>query len=190
MTKLTPWDAELCVMIRSLTGQDPEIAERDDCYKVIVDCSGKTVGEKKAIDDAICGRLFGRLKCANYTHLDKAGIAEYFIMYSDEYEKLPVELRSNVRPANPLRGNKYCLRIKEISAVQARRDNVDDVIAFCGNASVQIPRRPGGVATFSFIDANGMIRQVMEGDYIALNDRGSFDIILKDDFERDYEPKR
>lgn len=70
MTKLTPFDNELIVMIRNLTGKEPGVVEKENVYTLTVDMAGKSDDEKKAIDDAINGRIYPRLRRAGYTQYE------------------------------------------------------------------------------------------------------------------------
>lgn len=130
MTKLTPFDSELIVMVRNLTGKEPEIVEKEEAYTMTVNASGKSDDEKKAIDDAVCGRIYPRLKRAGYTLYD-AGIIEYDIMYNADFEKMPVELRADFeQPGFVDIGKRYCRTLKEVFAIQFTKENYADVVAF------------------------------------------------------------
>lgn len=57
MTRLTPFDDELCVMVRSLTGNDPEIVETESYYTLKLDVSGKVEAEKRLLTTQFVGVL-------------------------------------------------------------------------------------------------------------------------------------
>lgn len=189
MTKLTPFDDELCVMVRSLTGKDPDIKENEDNYTMTVDVSGKSYDEIKAIDDAIFGRISPRLKRAGYTQYD-AGKIEYDIMYNAEYMQLPIGDRMEMeKPGFIEVGKRYCRKLKEVFAIQFTRENKADVMKFCGNGIVEIPRTPNGLGKFTFANANGVFQQANESDVICSADGNVFEVMRYSDFVAMYEPK-
>lgn len=189
MTKLTPFDSELIVMVRNLTGKEPGVVEKENVYTLTVDMAGKSDDEKKAIDDAICGRIHPRLKRADYTHY-KGDIIEYDIMYNAEFEQLPVELRAEIEtPGFVEVGKRYCRKLKEVFAIQFTRENKADVVAFCGNGIVEIPRTPNVLGKFTFANANGVFQQANESDVICTVDGNVFEVVRYSDFVAMYEPK-
>lgn len=189
MTKLTPFDSELIVMIRNLTGNEPEIVEKEEVYTMTVNASGKSDSEKKAIDNAINGRIYPRLRRAGYTRYD-AGIIEYDIMYNAEFEQLPVELRAEMEtPGFVEVGKRYCRKLKEVFAIQFTRENKADVVKFCGNGIVEIPRTPHGLAKFTFTTLNGVFVEAEENDIICFEDGKDFRVMRYPDFIAMYEPK-
>lgn len=189
MTKLTPFDSELIVMVRNLTGKEPGVVEKENVYTLTVDMAGKSDDEKKAIDDAINGRIYPRLTRANYTHY-KGDIIEYDIMYNAEFEQLPVELRAEMeKPGFIEVGKRYCRKLKEVFAIQFTRENKADVVEFCGNGIVEIPRTPNGLGKFTFANANGVFQQANESDVICTVDGNVFEVMRYSDFVAIYEPK-
>ena len=110
MTKLTPFD-ELCVMVRSLTGIDAQVTEHETFYTIVVNMPNKSEAERKAIDDAINGRIGLRLTRANYNNFHN-GAAEYDVMYYSEYEKLPSEYRGDIHDPGYMEvGKMYCRKL-------------------------------------------------------------------------------
>lgn len=189
MTKLTPFDSELIVMVRNLTGKEPGVVEKENVYTLTVDMAGKSDDDKKAIDDAICGRIYPRLKRAGYTQYE-AGNIEYDIMYNAEFEQLPVEFRAEMEtPGFVEVGKRYCRKLKEVFAIQFTRENKADVVEFCGNGIVEIPRTPNGLGKFTFANANGVFQQANESDVICTVDGNVFEVIRYSDFVALYEPK-
>lgn len=189
MTKLTPFDSELIVMVRNLTGKEPGVVEKENVYTLTVDMAGKSDDEKKAIDDAICGRIYPRLNRANYTRFN-AAIIEYDIMYNAEFERLPAELRAEMeKPGFVEVGKRYCRKLKEVFAIQFTRENKADVVEFCGNGIVEIPRNPNALGKFTFANANGVFQQANESDVICTVDGNVFEVMRYSDFVAMYEPK-
>lgn len=189
MTKLTPFDSELIVMVRNLTGKEPGVVEKENVYTLTVDVAGKSDDEKKAIDDAICGRIYPRLRRAGYTQYE-AGKIEYDIMYNAEYMQLPIEDRAEMeKPGFVEIGKRYCRKLKEVFAIQFTRENKADVVKFCGNGIVEIPRNPNGLGKFTFANANGVFQQANESDVICTVDGNVFEVMRYSDFVAMYEPK-
>lgn len=189
MSKLTPFDSELIVMVRNLTGKEPGVVEKENVYTLTVEIAGKSDDEKKAIDDAINGRIYPRLKRADYTHY-KGDIIEYDIMYNAEFEQLPVELRAEMEtPGFVEVGKRYCRKLKEVFAIQFTRENKADVVEFCGNGIVEIPRTPNALGKFTFANANGVFQQANESDVICTVDGNVFEVMRYSDFVAMYEPK-
>lgn len=189
MTKLTPFDSELIVMVRNLTGKEPGVVEKENVYMLTVDVAGKSDDEKKAIDDAICGRIYPRLRRAGYTQYE-AGKIEYDIMYNAEYMQLPIEDRAEMEtPGFVEVGKRYCRKLKEVFAIQFTRENKADVVEFCGNGIVEIPRNPNALGKFTFANANGVFQQANESDVICTVDGNVFEVMRYSDFVAMYEPK-
>lgn len=188
MTKLTPFDDELCVMVRSLTGIDAQVTEHETFYTIVVNMPNKSEAERKAIDDAINGRIGLRLTRANYNNFHN-GAAEYDVMYYSEYEKLPSEYRGDMHDPGYMEvGKKYCRKLKEVFAVQIMRGNAADVVEFCGGGIVETPRTPNGIVKFTFATPNGVFLSGYETDFI-ITDGNKFEVVKASDFARDYEPK-
>ena len=189
MTKLTPFDSELIVMVRNLTGKDPDIKENEDNYTMTVDVSGKSNDEKKAIDDAICGRIYPRLILAGYTQYE-AGKIEYGIMYNADFENIPAEYRGDMETPGYMNvGKRFCRQIKEVFAILVDRQYVKELVEFCGNGIVEIPRTPHGALKFTFANANGIFQTAYEMQFICTTDGKNFEILGNSEFARMYEPK-
>lgn len=188
MTKLTPFDDELCVMVRSLTGIDAQVTERETIYTIVVKMPDKTDIERKAIDDAITGRIGSRLQRASYVNFEK-GVAEYDVMYYSEYEKLPSEYRGDIcDPGYMETGKRYCQKLKEVFAIQIMRGNAADIVKFCGGGIVETPKCPNGIVKFTFATPNGVFLTGYESDFIV-TDGNNFEIVKASEFARYYEPK-
>ena len=188
MTRLTPFDDELCVMVRSLTGIDAQVTEHETFYTIVVTMPNKSESERKAIDDAVNGRIGLRLIRANYNNFSN-GVAEYGVMYYSEYEKLPSEYRGDIHDPGYMEiGKKYCRKLKEVFAIQKMRANAADVVEFCGGGIVETPRTPNGIVKFTFATPNGVFLSGYETDFI-ITDGNKFEVVKASDFARDYEPK-
>lgn len=188
MTKLTPFDDELCVMVRSLTGIDAQVNEHKEFYTIVVNMPNKSEAERKAIDDAVNGRIGLRLTFANYNNFSD-GVVEYGIMYYSDYEKLPSEYRGDIHePGYMETGKQYCRKLKEVFAIQILRNNAADVVEFCGGGIVETPRTPNGIVKFTFATPNGVFITGYETDFI-ITDGNNFEIVKASEFARDYEPK-
>lgn len=189
MTKLTPFDSELIVMIRNLTGKEPEVIENENDYTIAIEIAGKSENEKKAIDDAINGRIFPRLKRAIYTQFG-AGKIRYDIMYNQEYERLPVEYRMDIEQPGFIEvGKTYCHRLRDVFAVHFTRETAADVVEFCGNGIVEVPRIPNAIAKFTFSNPNGVFQTAIENDVIYTEKGDEFKIMPHGEFIKEFEPK-
>lgn len=188
MTKLTPFDSELIVMVRNLTGKEPGVVEKENVYTLTVDMAGKSDDEKRRLTTRY-GRIYPRLNRACYTRF-KAGIIDYDIMYNAEFEQLPVELRAEMEMSGFVEvGKRYCRKLKEVFAIQFTRENKADVVCFCGNGIIETPRTPNGLGKFTFANANGVFQQANESDIICTVDGNVFEVMRYSDFVAMYEPK-
>lgn len=91
----------------------------------------------------------------------------------------------NNQNTNPAVGRVYCRRLKEVIAVQVRRDNEAELRQFVGGGQLVIPRSINGVAVFVY--GNGV--SVKEGDYIMMSEDGLSYSVRRYEFEAEFEPK-
>lgn len=91
----------------------------------------------------------------------------------------------NNQKTNPAVGRVYCRRLKEVRAVQVRRNNEAELRQFVGGGQLVIPRSINGIAVFTY----GRDACVKEGDYIVMGNDGLFYSVRKNDFECEFEPK-
>lgn len=185
--RLTPFDWELCMMVESLTGKPCEPKNGGiNKYFISVDYSKRSDADfVSALIDAVCGRLGDRV----VTLEDYPDLQQFVVHVKFSGQRYPGIMRTerNHKP-NPSKGLVYCRSLAEIRAVQVKRGNMDRLLAFVGNGEMEIP--DDGPAIFHFRNTAGDVWQhAYEFDYIVFVSDGRFDVVRKDDFERDYEPK-
>lgn len=185
--RLTPYDAELCVMVRTLTGDDiqPMLGENSITFYIhyirnnepdyvnaiinaVIDRLGKRFIEMKDDPDVMMCRVSAK--------------------YSDE-EYPDVRGFTDIALGDDSRGVLYCHSLEEIRAMQVRRDNGISVSMFCGNGVLKTERHPGGKCWFSFVN-NGTFVDVPENDYIVRRSGATHcEIWTKEKFEQEWERK-
>lgn len=178
---LSPFDCDMCAMIEDITGNPVEVKATPDIIRVGWVQNG-TVGEQQRIEalkQAIRGRLGDR-----FDSFEHCGV---FFKYDPE--QYPEELRTRLASFDPKAGTRYCRTLKEINAIQVRRDNVDELLKFTGGGTMTTPRTPDGIAVYSFPNQNGLYIDVTETWYIIREDNGEFTTRNKRDFDAEFEPK-
>lgn len=154
MSRLTPFDSELFIMVESLTGNEPRITEDDYYYTMEVFHSSDDEREIRAINMAILGRIGDRI----------VGIEgdKYLIRYGEikeEEERLTVERDTSV-------GERYLLKSKSVMALQVTEKNKNKLYIFTGGGTFTTPKRVGGIAHYTFVTPNGTLMDAKESDYI------------------------
>ena len=188
-SKLTPFDSELCLMVESLTGRDCEPKSGGpDQYFIVVDYRNHPEPEYiAAIMDAVAGRVGERLIDINDQPDAQQFIA--YIKFSDANYNGIVSKATDTRPLIAA-GYVYCRQIGSVRAIQVTRNNVQRLMEFVGNGEMEIERRPGGKATFHFRNAVGSVfAHAPEFSYIVHVKDGLFNVVDKETFEKEYEPK-
>lgn len=177
---LNPYDSELIMMVRSLTGKEPIVKEDIDYFEVYANyVDHKDVDYINAIICAVKGRMGNRFVEVN-DYPDEC-LLQFRISYSDEeLPKVSGSFRGG--EGSNSAGRRYKYKDVEISAVQVRRDNMCELSSFCGNGQLMIERCPNGKATFTF-EHMGIFRTVPEGHYIARDDKGIMSDWSKEKFE-------
>lgn len=185
---LTPYDSELALMVESLTGKPCVLKNGGDYYFFEADYIDHLDDKEYllAIYDAIEGRAGDRL--LEITDESERHSFLVRVMYSEQ--KYPELRRLDKEKPNMQFGRMYCRRIGYIMAVQVERSDADAVLNFVGNGEWEIERRPGGKATFHFLNAAGSVyAHAPEHSYIVYLGKERFEIIDKDTFENEYELK-
>lgn len=184
--KLCPFDWELLRMVESLTGEKCEPKNAGEHYFFEANYTQHHDPDYiNAIWRAIEGRAGVRLigiedmpdRKTLYVRVKFAGFPAESSVY-------------RVPEAHAEKGNLYCKKMGEVRAVQVERGNIDQLIQFVGNGEMEIERKPGGKATFHFLNASGSaFCHVDEHDYIVFVRDGLYNAVKKADFEKEYEPK-
>ena len=174
-SRLTPFDAETILMIKSVTGHEPEITEKAELFEMKMYVDDKDEYIVKAAIDAVIGRYGMRVRAVEHIReqIFLRG-ATFFIEYEKGAGNLPNELRTNLGMPDETAGDIYCRRLLEIRALPVKRDNWEKLLMFTGGGTMQIPRTPGGLAVYSFPTENGVMLDVPEGNFIVLAPDGKF----------------
>lgn len=187
MKQITPFDYEALVMLESLTGREVVPTELEDNFTFHAFYTKHNNPDYiNAIINAIRGR-FGE-RCIEVNDDPDNETLKFTIAYADvELPKLFGDLQTGI-PHTGF-GKVYCHQLEEIHAVQVTRFNVDQLQIFVGGGQMAIERKPGGKATFSFLN-NGIIVDVPEYSYIVKRENAShFEIWPAERFKKEWELK-
>lgn len=189
-SKLTPFDVETVLMVKSVTGHEPEITEKAELFEMRMYVDDRNEYIVVAVIDAVIDRYEMRVRAVEHI---REGIflrgATFFIEYEKGLENLPNEVRADMREPNEKAGYLYCRRLLEVRAVPVTRDNIDRLIDFTGGGTMEIPRTPGGLAVYSFPTENGVMLDVPEGNFIVLTPDGKFGKMDMQTFMANFEEK-
>lgn len=182
-SKLSPFDAELLVMIGDIAKSQLEVEEKPDHYEITVDTTeiqGKSI---EALKQAVARRLWKRLLV---THtLDAA------VIFNVKYDltQYPEQIRTRFVEPPALPGTRYRRTSLEVDAIQVRRDNLEDLSRFTRGGTMTIPRTQNGLAVYSFQDGNGIFIDAPETYYIVREQDGRLTTRQEREFNREFEPK-
>lgn len=162
---LTPFDAELCLMLKSLTGKEVEPKFGGDHYFLMVNYEGKDSDYISAIMDAVKGRIGERLiELKDYPD-DKC----FLVRVKFDETKYPELIQAqemtegNYKLGCPVI---YMGDNKETTyyALPVDKTTQSQLIDFVGNGEIEI----GKEMVFHFI-SNGTWRHAKAGEYIVYN---------------------
>lgn len=189
-SRLTPFDAETILMIKSVTGHEPEITEKAESFEMKMYVDDKDEYIVKAAIDAVIGRYGMRVRAVKHIR-DEIFLrgATFFVEYERGAEKIPNEVRTELRVPNENAGYVYCRRLLEVRAVPVSRENTERLIDFTGGGTMMIPRTPNGIAKYSFPTENGVMLDVPEGYFVILMPDGKFARMDKQTFLANFEEK-
>ena len=189
-SKLTPFDVETVLMVKSVTGHEPEITEKAELFEMRMYVDDRNEYIVEAAIDAVIGRYGMRVRAVEHIREEifLRG-ATFFIEYEKGLENLPNEVRADMREPNEKAGYLYCRRLLEVRAVPVTRDNIERLIDFTGGGTMQIPRTPGGLAVYLFPTENGVMLDVPEGNFIVLTPDGKFGKMDMQMFMANFEEK-
>ena len=181
----TPFDAELCVMVNSLTGTQCEPQDDGECFSIIVDYSKRPepdfIAAVMAAIEGRAGERFDSFEDYPEKQYFKARIKfskeQMPFCYGDERDKREPDLDA---------GETYCGQYSQLKALQVRRTNLEGLQRFVGGGEMHIPRCPGCPATFHFLNGSVFL-DVKEGDYICAG-KVAFFVIKEAEFELSYQP--
>lgn len=184
-SKLTPFDGELLAMIADIMKVEPTVEEKSTMYIIFVPVGGNSPDTVTAMQNAVRGRLGKRL--IEFGDFDNS--KRFYVAYMDDAESMPDEIRTEYDAPDATAGTRYCRTLKEVDAIQVDRDNLDALKRFTGGGTMTIPRKPGGIAKYSFPSENGVLIDAPETWFIIRESNGRLSIMNKQEFERDFEPK-
>lgn len=189
-SKLTPFDVETVLMVKSVTGHEPEITEKAELFEMRMYVDDRNEYIVEAAIDAVIGRYGMRVRAVEHIREEifLRG-ATFFIEYEKGLENLPNEVHADKREPNEKAGYLYCRRLLEVRAVPVTRDNIERLIDFTGGGTMEIPRTPGGLAVYSFPTENGVMLDVPEGNFIVLAPDGKFGKMDMQTFMANFEEK-
>nr|UVM83091.1 MAG: MazG-like family [Bacteriophage sp.] len=189
-SKLTPFDVETVLMVKSVTGHEPEITEKAELFEMRMYVDDRNEYIVEAAIDAVIGRYGMRVRAVEHIREEifLRG-ATFFIEYKKGAENLPNELRTNLGMPDETAGDIYCCRLLEVRALPVKRDNWEKLQIFTGGGTMQIPRTPGGLAVYSFPTENGVMLDVPEGNFIVLTPDGKFGKMDMQTFMANFEEK-
>lgn len=189
-SKLTPFDVETVLMVKSVTGHEPEITEKAELFEMRMYVDDRNEYIVEAAIDAVIGRYGMRVRSVEHIREEifLRG-ATFFIEYEKGAENLPNELRTNLGMPDETAGDIYCRRLLEVRALPVKRDNWEKLQIFTGGGTMQIPRTPGGLAVYSFPTENGAMLDVPEGNFIVLTPDGKFGKMDMQTFMANFEEK-
>lgn len=185
-SKLTPYDAELFMMVESLTGKPCEPKNGGTHYFFEADYEKHNSPEYiLAIWDAIEGRTGKRL----ISIMDDAERHALFVRVKFSDTQYPGIIRlAREKGQEPTKGRVFCRKLSEIRAIQVNRNNVDALLQFVGNGEMEIPK--DGPATFHFRNAAGTVyAHAPEHSYIVYLKSEHFKVVDESTFENEYESK-
>ena len=183
--RLTPFDAELCVMVESLT-QKPckPIRAAVNSYAIVVDYSVRPEPDfVAALIAAIEGRAGERFQSVEDFPDEKQ--LKIRIKYSEE--KLPFCYGDETSKGEPdlSVADTYCRGEEVLRAVQVRRTDLERLQKFVGGGELRIPKCPGCKATFHFLNGSVFL-DVDEYDYIC-SGKVAFFVIKRQEFEASFQ---
>ena len=189
-SKLTPFDMETVLMVKSVTGHEPEITEKAELFEMRMYVDDRNEYIVKAAIDAVIGRYGMRVRAVEHIREEifLRG-ATFFIEYEKGAENLPNELCTNLGMPDETAGDIYCRRLLEVRALPVTRDNIERLIDFTGGGTMQIPRTPGGLAVYTFPTENGVMLDIPEGNFIVLTPDGKFGKMDMQTFMANFEEK-
>lgn len=179
--KLTPFDAEIALMVESLTGKECKAKNGENHYFFEVDYSDHVDPDYiQAIWQAIEGKVGERLIEIS----DMPDLQRLIVRVKFSKEKLPKLVQYEKTIPHLEVADKFCQNV--VWALQVDRKRADKIAAFVGGGEIEIPDE--GEATYHFVDPiAGIWKHAKEKDFILHTPRG-FEIIPEKDFKTNWMP--
>lgn len=171
---LNPYDSELLLMIESVTGGRPIVNLYKDFYTIKIQTKGLPIKIKKAVADAIDGRLFDRVE----------GVAfkEDFLLYAVEYGEDCGEIIESERMTDGDISDSNFFYVPEttLRGLMVLLTNFERLVRFVGNGSWE--RRPDGNDIFHFLNASGTVFcDAPEGSFLIYVKPGLYRVATKEE---------
>ena len=180
-SKLTPFDAEIALMVESLTGKECKAKNGENHYFFEVDYSDHVDPDYiQAIWQAIEGKVGNRL----IEITDMPDLKRLIVRVKFSKEKLPKLIQYEKTIPHLEVADKFCQNV--VWALQVDRKRSEKIAAFVDGGEIEIPDE--GEATYHFVDPiAGIWKHAKEKDFI-LHTPGGFQIIPEEDFKKNYMP--
>lgn len=189
-SKLTPFDVEIVLMVKSVTGHEPEITEKAELFEMRMYVDDRNEYIVETAIDAVIGCYGMRVRAVEHIREEifLRG-ATFFIEYEKGLENLPNEVRADMREPNEKAGYLYCRRLLEVRAVPVTRDNIERLIDFTGGGTMEIPRTPRRFGGLFIPDRKRRNVGRPEGNFIVLAPDGKFGKMDMQTFMANFEEK-
>lgn len=174
---LNPYDSELLLMIESVTGGRPIVNLYKDFYTIEIRTKGLPIKIKKAVADAIDGRLFGRVKGITFK--------EEFLLYTVEYGEDCGEIIESERMTDGDISDSNFFYVPEttLRGLMVLPTNFERLVRFVGNGSWE--RRPDGNDIFHFLNASGTVFcDAPEGSFLIYVKPGLYRVATKEEMSK------
>ena len=184
--RLTPFDAELCMMIEDVSNEKVNVFFEANYLQLVWGNSGSQIQTDPKIEHALEMAIQGRVgdRFISYENIN----GQKFVFIRFDKTQYPDEYRYNETQPSIVAGVKYARKIKMVDAVYFDRENINQVSAFTGGGSLIIPKEINAIAFFEFTSpANGLTIVAKEGQYVVRNSKGQISFQDKTEFEAEFE---
>lgn len=185
---LSTSDCDLCTMIEYLTKQTVNVEV--SMYNIQISWKQQQCDNKRtdyqynqAIKQVVEERLGKRLLCWKYQNGLQIVCFEY------DSEQYPDEYIKTIGKIHPKAGSRFCRTLKEVDAIQVRRDNWEELERFTGTGTLIIPDEPDKLAVYSFDNGFGVLLEAQEMFYIIRDDAARYNVCDPWTFNDEFEPK-
>ena len=177
--RLTPFDAELFLMVESLTGQEREILAEYDGYYMTVRLKPEMEDKKKdAIRDAIVGRIGEKLIWERWTD---ENVGTFQIRYGDPVGKITDSARFDDGDISD--SNIFYIPETSLRGLSVLKLNFERLVRFVGNG--QWETKPDGQGIFHFLNASGTVYcDAPEGTYLVFVRKGLYRVATKEEMKK------
>ena len=174
---LTPFDAELLLMIESLTGYKPFVELQKGYYTIEVRLDTLSDEVRNALADAIAGRLGDRM----ISVYEGKGSLFYTVDYGEDCGEL---MDSGTITDGDIRdSNVFYIPETALRGLMVLPSNFDRLVRFVGNGSWE--RRPDGNDIFHFLNASGTVFcDAPEGSYLVYVKPGLYRVATKEEMSK------